>query len=56
MGMYRILRHHSMLTTLKEEEEGEKPKIKNNKEGDIFRFFLEYQQLKNNNDVEMDAP
>lgn len=52
--MYKILRRYNMLTTLK--EEGEKLKIKNNKEGDIFHFFLEYQQLKNNNDVEIGAP
>ena len=46
-----------MLTTIKEDEgEGEKQKIKNNKKGNIFHFFLEYQQLKNNNDVEIGAP
>jgi hypothetical protein len=46
-----------MLATLEGEEgEGEKQKIKNNKEGNIFHFFLEYQQLKNNNDVEIGEP
>ena len=54
--MYRILRRYNMLTTIKEEGEGEKLKIKNNKEGDIFHFFLEYQQLKNNDDIEIGAP
>ena len=39
-----------------EEEEKEKPKITNNKEDKIFRFFLEYQQSKNNKDVEMNTP
>lgn len=57
-------RYNIILTTIKveveveekEEEEKEKPKITNNKEDNIFRFFLEYQQSKNNNDVEMNTP
>jgi len=59
-----LRRYNIILTTIKveveveekEEEEKEKPKITNNKEGNIFRFFLEYQQSKNNNDVEMNTP
>jgi len=46
-----LRRYNIILTTIKveveveekEEEEKEKPKITNNKEGNIFRFFLEYQ-------------
>lgn|GEM_PF-4357265 len=57
-------RYNIILTTIKveveveekEEEEKEKPKITNNKEDNIFRFFLEYQQSKNNKDVEMNTP
>jgi len=59
-----LRRYNIILTTIKveveveekEEEEKEKPKITNNKEDNIFRFFLEYQQSKNNKDVEMNTP
>lgn len=61
--MYKILRRYNIILTMRkveeveeEEEEKEKPKITNNKEDNIFRFFLEYQQSKNNKDVEMNTP
>ena len=63
--MYKILRRYNIILTMikveeeeveEVEEEKEKPKITNNKEDNIFRFFLEYQQSKNNKDVEMNTP